>query len=137
METIIISPKTLLEEKQKHLPETITISGNRIVFSAKAARILNQKEKTRFVILLKGNKLFYRESPPSEDAFTLSKFSNGAYPRYAANVNGLPDMLASLKKLVKKLEVEPRKSNKGGLRFDFALGPLHEGGLWELVALPM
>lgn len=137
MEAIVISPKTLLEEKQKHLPEKITISGNRIVFSAKASHILSLKEKTRFTILIRNNKLFYRESAPSEDAFTAYKLGNGPLLRLASNVNGLPEMLDGIKKLNKKFEVEPRPSNKGGVRFDFLLGNLHEGGLWELIAIPM
>lgn len=137
METIVISPKNLLEEKQKHLPEKISISGNRIVFSAKATQILSLNEKTRFTILIKNNKMFYREATLSEDSFALYKFGNGAHSRYASNVNGLPEMLDGIKKINKKFEVEPRPSKKGGLRFDFLLGNLHEGGLWELIAIPM
>lgn len=135
MEIVIISPKTLFIEKQKSIIEKITISGGRIVFNSKAAITLSLKENSQFTLMLKNNTLFYKEA--ISGGFSIAKFGTGDFPKYAANAKGLVEMLTDFKNKNKKINIEPLKNNKGGISFKFSIGPLHEGGLWELIALPV
>lgn len=136
METLVLTPHYLRMEKIKHEYEKITISGSRVIFSAKTVMTLALKKGDSFSIVLQNKKVFYQDKTSGADGFVVNTFGKEKN-LLGANAPGLAELLASFKKLHPTMAIEVQKTAKSSVKLVFGLGNFHEGGLWELIPLPM